>query len=156
MEKIAKTMWTMCIEIKPFEGWSHTSYLSPAPPAVLVSKFSDWCLKIPQITVISPPPPPWWLWSLWRHHTLPTTTTTITAFKITTTARPSPTPPKPFHKWTCFVAKSVMSWFTLFCHKISCDAIHAFLVSNFWAGNGAGVKKNEVWLVVETRGQQWG
>ena len=31
--------------------------------------------------------------------------------------------------------------FTLFCRKISGDAIYAFLVSNFWAGNGAGVKK---------------
>ena len=29
-----------------------TSYLSPAPPAVQVSKFPGWCQKIPQITVI--------------------------------------------------------------------------------------------------------
>ena len=30
---------------------------------------------------------------------------------------------------------------SLFCREISCDAIYAFLVSNFRAGNGAGVKK---------------
>ena len=29
----------------------------------------------------------------------------------------------------------------LFCCKITCVAIYALLVSNFWAGNGAGVQK---------------
>ena len=37
-----------------------TAYLSPAPPAVQVSKFPGWCQKIPQITVILLPSPLWW------------------------------------------------------------------------------------------------
>ena len=36
-----------------------------------------------------------------------------------------------------FVHPSLM----LFCCKITCVAIYALLVSNFWAGNGAGVQK---------------
>ena len=38
-----------------------------------------------------------------------------------------------------------MSRFTLFCCNISWVVIYAFLVSNFWVGNGAGVKKWQIW-----------
>ena len=72
-------IFSACVFLDRLAGCIHTSYLSPAPPAVQVSKFPGWCQKIPQITVIFTTITTlvvieWW-W--WHHHHHSTTTVTI-------------------------------------------------------------------------------
>ena len=60
--------------------YRYTSYLSPAPPAVQVSKFPGWYQNIPQITVIlltitTLVVVEWWWWH--HHHHYNTTTITL-------------------------------------------------------------------------------
>ena len=116
-------------ELSLTDSLTHTSYLSPAPHAVQVSKFSGWCQKVPQITVIfvvggggttnngAP--------KHHHNHTLPP-------------PPPSKSPPPVAHlqhhqnqlcrNLRCFVAKSVVSQFTRFLCQIL--ELKMLLVSN--------------------------